>query len=252
MNTLLAGKKALITGGTRGIGKAIATLFAEQGASLALFGVNLEKGQATAQQLQSLVTERSKVQFYQVDVADGHQVEKGIEHVYADFGGLDILVNNAGITQDNLLMRLSSEDWDRVLNTNLKSVYNTCHAVVRPMMKQRQGKIINVTSVIGLVGNAGQANYAASKAGVIGFTKSLAKELATRGICVNCIAPGFIETDMTGTLSDQQKTAILAQIPMQRMGQPEDIAKSALYLASSLSDYVTGQVLIVDGGMVMH
>ena len=246
---LLANKKAIVTGGTRGIGRAIATCFAQQGASVALFGTHREKGELAAQELQALT--ESKIQFYQVDVADTLQVEKGIEQVYADFGTIDILVNNAGITRDNLLMRLSPEDWDAVLTTNLKSVYNTCHAIVRPMMKQRQGKIINVTSVVGLTGNAGQTNYAASKAGMVGFTKSLAKELASRGICVNCIAPGFIETDMTGALNEKQREAILAQIPMQKMGSPQDIAHATLYLASPLADYITGQVLTVDGGMVM-
>lgn len=251
MNRLLADKKAIITGGSRGIGRAIAACFVQQGASVALFGTNLEKGQLAAQELQALVGGESKIQFYQVDVADTNQVEKGIEQVYADFGAIDILVNNAGITRDNLLMRLSPEDWDTVLTTNLKSIYNTCRAVVRPMMKQRQGKIINITSVVGLMGNAGQTNYAASKAGMVGFTKSLAKELASRGVCVNCVAPGFIETDMTGALNEKQKEGILTQIPMQKMGQPQDIANAALYLASPLSDYVTGQVLTVDGGMVM-
>ena len=248
---LLTGKKAIVTGGTRGIGRAIATYFAEQGASVALFGTNREKGELVAQELQVLVGKESKIQFYQVDVADTIQVEKGIEQVYSDFDSINILVNNAGITRDNLLMRLSPEDWDAVLTTNLKSIYNTCRAVVRPMMKQRQGKIINVTSVVGLMGNAGQTNYAASKAGMVGFTKSLAKELASRGICVNCIAPGFIETDMTDSLNEKQRESILGQIPMQKMGSPQDIAHASLYLASSLSDYVTGQVLTVDGGMVM-
>ena len=246
---LLANKNAIVTGGTRGIGRAIAACFAEQGASVALFGTNNEKGQQAAQELQAHV--ESKIKFYQVDVADSVQVEKGIEQVYVDFGSVDILVNNAGITRDNLLMRLSSEDWDAVLTTNLKSVYNTCHAVVRPMMKQRHGKIINIASVVGLMGNAGQTNYAASKAGMIGFTKSLAKELASRGICVNCVAPGFIETDMTDSLNEKQREAILEQIPMQKMGSPQDIAYATLYLASNLSGYVTGQVLTVDGGMVM-
>jgi 3-oxoacyl-[acyl-carrier protein] reductase len=246
---LLADKKAIVTGGSRGIGKAIAACFASHGASVVLFGTNLEKGNQVAQELQALGA--SKILFYQVDVADTSQVEKSIEQVYEDLGGLDILVNNAGITRDNLLMRLTPEDWDRVLETNLKSIYNTCRAVVRSMMKQRQGKIINVSSVVGLMGNAGQTNYAASKAGMIGFTKSLAKELASRNICVNCIAPGFIETDMTDALNEKQKEGILTQIPMQKMGLPQDIAYAALYLACSHSDYMTGQVLTVDGGMVM-
>ncbi len=250
MNRLLADKKAIVTGGTRGIGKAIAASFVEQGAAVALFGTNREKGEIAAQELKSQGT--GQVRFYQVDVSDGNQVEKCIEQVYQDFGSVDILVNNAGVTRDNLLMRLSPEEWDIVLTTNLKSVYNTCRSIVRPMMKQRQGKIINIASVVGLMGNAGQTNYAASKAGMIGFTKSLAKELASRNICANCIAPGFIETDMTLALNEKQKEAILNQIPMQKMGQPKDIAAAALFLASPLADYITGQVLTVDGGMVMH
>jgi 3-oxoacyl-[acyl-carrier protein] reductase len=249
MHSLLASKTAIVTGGTRGIGRAIAECFAKQGASVALFGTNREKGEAAAQELQSQVAPNQKITFYQVDVADNAQVEKTIEQVYADFGNIDILVNNAGITRDNLLMRLTPEDWDVVLNTNLKSVFNTCKAVIRAMMKARGGKIINITSVVGLMGNAGQTNYSASKAGMIGFTKSLAKEVASRGISVNCIAPGFIETDMTHALNDKQKEAILSEIPMQKMGQPKDIANAALYLA--LAEYITGQVLTVDGGMVM-
>ena len=166
-------------------------------------------------------------------------------------GRIDILVNNAGITRDNLLMKMTEEDWDRVIAVNLKSVYNTCQALVRSMLKARNGKIINITSVVGLNGNAGQANYAASKAGMIGFTQSLAKEVASRGICVNCIAPGFIKTPMTGVLTETQKEAIIKQVPMGRLGNPEEIAHAAVFLASSLSDYVTGQVLTVDGGMVM-
>jgi 3-oxoacyl-[acyl-carrier protein] reductase len=252
MMNLLSDKTAIITGGSRGIGKAIALGFAGQGASIAIFGTHPEKGKEALQQLQAQALEGQKVSFYQLDVSDNAQVEKAVEQVYADFGQVDILVNNAGVTRDNLLMRLSEEDWETVLNTNLKSIYSTCRAVVRPMMKARQGKIINISSVVGLMGNAGQTNYAASKSGMIGFTKSLAKELASRGICVNCIAPGFIETDMTGALNEKQKEAILAQVPMQKMGKPQDIAHAALYLASPLADYVTGQVLTVDGGMVMY
>jgi 3-oxoacyl-[acyl-carrier protein] reductase len=251
MEKLLFGKTALITGGTRGIGKAIAQLFAKQGASLALFGTNLENGSAVTQELKSFIVEGQKISFYQTNVSDTAQVEKMMQQVYADFGQIDILINNAGITRDNLLMRLSEDDWEAVINTNLKSIYNTCRAVVRPMMKAKQGKIINITSVVGLMGNAGQTNYAASKSGMIGFTKSLAKELGSRNISVNCIAPGFIETDMTGALNEKQKEIILSQIPMQRMGQPSDVAHAALFLASPLADYVTGQVLTVDGGMAM-
>jgi 3-oxoacyl-[acyl-carrier protein] reductase len=251
MERLLSGKIALVTGGSRGIGKAIAARFIGQGASVAIFSTNQEKGQETLQELQRIAQEGQKIAFYQVDVAHSAQVEKVVEQVYTDFGHIDILVNNAGVTRDNLLMRLSEEDWEVVLNTNLKSVYNTCRIIVRSMLKARQGKIINITSIVALMGNPGQTNYAASKAGMIGFTKSLAKEVATRGICVNCIAPGFIETEMTGRLNEKQKEAILAQVPLQRMGKSQDIADAALYLASPLADYVTGQVLTVDGGMVM-
>jgi 3-oxoacyl-[acyl-carrier protein] reductase len=251
MHALLKDKIAIVTGGSRGIGKAITVRFAEEGASIAIFGTNPEKGREILKELQSCVQSGQKIAFYSVDVADSSQVEKVIHQVYADFGRIDILVNNAGIARDNLLMRLSEEDWEKVLNTNLKSVYNTCRSVVRSMMKSRQGKIINIASVVGLMGNAGQTNYAASKSGMIGFTKSLAKELGSRGICVNCIAPGFIETDMTNVLNEKQKEAILLQIPMQKMGQPHDVANAALYLASPLADYITGQVLTVDGGMVM-
>lgn len=251
MKSLLAEKTAIVTGGTRGIGKAIAARFAEQGASIAIFGTNPERGREAIQELQKDVVEGQKISFYQVDVGDASQVESTMQKVYEDFGHVDILVNNAGVTRDNLLMRLTEEDWERVINTNLKSIYNTCRSVIRPMMKARQGKIINIASVVGLMGNPGQTNYAASKSGMIGFTKSLAKELGSRGICVNCVAPGFIETAMTDALNEKQREAILTQIPMQKMGQPLDIANAALYLASSLADYVTGQVLTVDGGMVM-
>jgi len=249
---LLSGQTAIVTGGTRGIGKGIATRFIEQGASVAIFGTNPERGNEALKELQVLAAEGQKVSFYQVDVGDAKQVEASMAQVYEDFGHVDILINNAGITRDNLLMRLSEEDWEQVININLKSVYNTCRAVIRPMMKARKGKIINITSVVGLMGNAGQTNYAASKSGMIGFTKSLAKEMGARNICVNCVAPGFIATDMTDALNEKQKEAILGQIPMQKLGQPEDIANAALYLASPLSDYVTGQVLTVDGGMVMY
>ncbi len=252
MTKLLKEKIAVITGGTRGIGKGIASRFVEQGASVALFGTHVERGEAAAQELQAQASDPGqKVTFYQVNVGDAAQVSTAMEKVYQELGEIDILVNNAGITRDNLLMRLSDEDWEEVLTINLKSVYNTCRSVVRRMMKARRGKIINITSVVGLMGNAGQTNYAASKAGMIGFTKSLAKEIAGRSICVNCIAPGFIQTDMTDALNEKQKEAILGQIPMQKLGQTEDIANAALFLATPLSDYVTGQVLTVDGGMVM-
>lgn len=248
---LLSNQTAIVTGGTRGIGKGIAARFIEQGASVALFAASEARGAEALKELQALASEGQKVAFYKVDVSDAKQVEASIEQVYKDFGHVDILVNNAGITRDGLLMRLSEDDWEQVINTNLKSVYNTCRAVIRSMMKARKGKIINITSVVGLMGNPGQTNYAASKSGMIGFTKSLAKEMGARNICVNCIAPGFIATDMTDALNEKQRETILSQIPMQRLGRPEDIANAALFLASPLADYVTGQVLTVDGGMVM-
>lgn len=252
MNKLLSGQNVIITGGTRGIGLAIAKRFAEQGASLAIFGRNPERGAAAVKEIEALTEGDQKVKFYSLDIAEGSQVEETIKKVYIDFETIDVLINNAGITRDALLMRLKPEDWDHVINTNLTSIYSTCRAVVRPMMKARQGKIINVTSVVGLMGNAGQTNYAASKSGMIGFTKSLAKEIGGRGISVNCIAPGFIKTDMTDVLSDTQKEALLEQIPMGRLGDPQDIANAALFLASPLSNYITGQVVTVDGGMVMQ
>lgn len=248
---LLADQTAIVTGGTRGIGKGIAARFIEQGASVAVFGTNPQRGSEALKELQSLAKDGQKVAFYQVDVSDAKQVETSIDKVYKDFGHVDILINNAGITRDHLLMRLQEEDWEDVINTNLKSVYHTSRAVIRPMMKARKGKIINITSVVGLMGNPGQTNYAASKAGMIGFTKSLAKEMGARNICINCVAPGFIESDMTDVLSEKQKEAILSQIPMQKLGKPGDIANAVLFLASPLADYITGQVLTVDGGMVM-
>ncbi len=248
---LLADQVAIVTGGTRGIGKGIAACFIEQGASVAIFGTNPERGNEAAKELQASAPEGQKVTFYQVDVGDAKQVASTLEQVYNDFGHVDVLVNNAGITRDSLLMRLTEEDWEQVININLKSIYNTCRGVIRPMIKARRGKIINITSVVGLMGNAGQTNYAASKSGMIGFTKSLAKEMGGRNICVNCVAPGFIETDMTDALNEKQKEAILNQIPMQKLGKPQDIANAVLFLASPLADYVTGQVLTVDGGMVM-
>ena len=245
---MLKNKVAVITGGTRGIGFAVAQAFVEAGAHVALIGVNKQRGEEAAKELAS---SGQKARFYQVDVADSQKVEETLSTIAEDFGQIDILVNNAGITRDGLLMKMKEEDWDAVIDTNLKSVYNTCKAVVRPMMKARFGKIINITSVVGLMGNGGQTNYAASKAGMIGFTKSLAKELASRGITVNCVAPGFIETDMTDKLNEGQKEGLLKLIPMARLGKPQDIAKAVLFLASEDSAYITGQTLTVDGGMVM-
>ncbi|MBY0529462.1 MAG: 3-oxoacyl-ACP reductase FabG [Rhabdochlamydiaceae bacterium] len=252
MMQLLKDKQALITGGTAGIGKEIALSFARQGASVAICGTNQERASEVLAALEQMrQSESQRFEIVILDISDKKAVEDAVQHLLSAWGSIDILVNNAGITRDGLLMKMSEEDWDAVLNTNLKSVFNTCQVLVRPMLKARKGKIINISSVVGLTGNAGQANYAASKSGMIGFTKSLAQELATRGICVNCIAPGFIQTRMTDVLNDAQREGILKKIPMGRMGDPADIAHAAVFLASSLSDYITGQVLTVDGGMVM-
>jgi 3-oxoacyl-[acyl-carrier protein] reductase len=252
MQQLLKGKAAIVTGGTAGIGKAIAILFAEQGAHVAIFGTNLERGAKSVLEIEGARSSPDqKVLFFALDVSKTGEVEEAMAKLLAEWGKIDVLVNNAGITRDNLLMKMSEEDWDRVVEVNLKSLYNTCRALCRPMMKARAGSIINITSVVGLMGNAGQINYAAAKSGMIGFTKSLAKELASRGIRANCIAPGYIETQMTDLLSPQVKEQIIARIPLSRIGQPKDIANAVLYLASDLSNYITGQVIAVDGGMVM-
>lgn len=250
MKLLLENQVAVITGGNSGIGKAIALKFAEDGAKLAIFGTNLEKGLAAVEEIKQ-ATKNQNIHFIVVDVSKTAAVEESIKKVIEDFGQIDILVNNAGVTADQLLMKMTEEEWDRVIDVNLKSCFNTCKAVVRNMMKARKGKIINISSVVGLTGNVGQANYAASKAGIIGFTKALAKELASRNILVNCIAPGFIKTNMTDKLTDAQKEAILKDIPLGALGEPIDIANLAWFLASSLTRYITGQVWAVDGGMVI-
>lgn len=235
---------AVITGGTAGIGKAIVEKFAKEGAKVAFFGRNAERGQQVAQEIPN-------TEFYPVDVANTKEVSDAMAEIVKKWGKIDILINNAGITRDNLLLKLTEEDWDIIMAINVKSCYNCSKAVTRPMMKARKGKIINMSSVVGLTGNAGQTNYAASKAAVIGFTKALAKEIASRNICVNCIAPGYIETQMTAEINEAQKEALLTSIPLGRMGKPEDIANMALFLSSSESDYITGQVFTVDGGMVI-
>ncbi len=249
---LLKGKTALVTGGSAGIGKAIAIAYAEQGADVAIFATNRERAEQALIEIQAARIDPSqKALFVLVDVAKSKEVEKAIQELLAAWSKVDILVNNAGITRDNLLMKMEEEDWDVVLDTNLKSVYNTCKALVRSMMKARTGVIINISSVVGVQGNAGQINYAASKSGMIGLTKSLAKELSSRNIRANCIAPGYIETQMTQGLAAPIREAILAKIPMGSIGTPSDIANAAVFLASHLSRYMTGQTLIVDGGMVI-
>lgn len=248
---ILKGKKAIVTGGTAGIGKAIALAMAKAGAHVAIFGTNLERASQVVAEMKEHSSPEQMFSCHMVDVSDKAAVEAAMQAILTDWKTVDILVNNAGITKDGLLMKMTEEDWDQVLATNLKSVYNTCQSLVRVMLKARAGKIINISSVVGITGNAGQTNYCASKAGMIGFTKALAQELASRGIAVNCIAPGFIETKMTDVLKEEQKEGILKQVPMGKMGSPEDIANAVVFFASPFSDYITGQVLAVDGGMVM-
>ncbi len=245
---LVAGKVALITGASRGIGRAIAHRFAQEGAHVAFtYLSSVEKGEALAAELTAYgITAKG----YRSDASDFNAAEALAAQVLADFGSLDILINNAGITRDGLLMRMSEEQWDSVINVNLKSVFNLTKAVIKPMMKAKSGSIINLTSVVGIRGNAGQANYAASKAGIIGFTKSVALELGSRNIRSNAIAPGFIETEMTGELNEKAIEAWKQSIPLRRGGQPDEVADACLFLASDLSRYITGQVLQVDGGML--
>lgn len=245
---LLSGKNALVTGASKGIGKAVAIKFAEQGAHVAFtYLSSVEQGEALENELKALGV---NAKGYRSDASDFAAADKLINDVVADFGSLDILVNNAGITKDNLLMRMNEEMWDHVINVNLKSVFNTVKAATRTFMKQKSGSIINMTSVVGLKGNAGQGNYAASKAGIIGFTKSVALELGSRNIRSNAIAPGFIETEMTAKLDEKTVQSWREGIPLKRGGTPEDVADCAVFLASDMSAYMTGQVLQVDGGML--
>ncbi len=245
---LLDGKNTLITGASKGIGRAIAILFADHGANVAFtYLSSVSQGEALEQELGALGI---KAKGYRSDASDFSAAEKLIEDVVTDFGSLDVLVNNAGITKDNLLMRMNEQMWDEVINTNLKSVFNTVKAATRTFMKQKSGSIINMTSVVGIKGNAGQGNYAASKAGIIGFTKSVALELGSRNIRSNAIAPGFIETEMTDKLDEKTVQQWREAIPLRRGGTPEDVAACALFLASDWSAYMTGQVLQVDGGML--
>jgi 3-oxoacyl-[acyl-carrier protein] reductase len=242
-------KVAVVTGGGRGIGSAIAQRLSEEGASIAVISRTEANAAKTAESLNAAAP--GKARPYAVDVADHAAVQEVCKQIVADFGKVDILVNNAGITKDDLAMRMSVDAWDAVINTNLRGAFNFIQGVMRPMIKQRAGRIINISSVIGLMGNAGQANYAASKAGLFGLTKSIARELASRGITVNAIAPGFIQTDMTDVLSDDLKAGVMRQIPLGRFGEGSDIAAAVAFLASDEAGYITGQVLPVDGGMVM-
>lgn len=245
---LLENKTALITGATRGIGKGIAETFADHGANVAFtFNSSVEAAQALEKELQA---KGVKAKGYQSNAAEFDAAQELAKNVLEEFGTIDILINNAGITKDNLLMRISEEDFDKVIEVNLKSVFNLTKAVIRPMMKQRSGSIINMSSVVGLKGNAGQANYAASKAGIVGFSKSVALELGSRNVRSNVIAPGFIETEMTGALPEETVQSWRDAIPLKRGGTPEDIANACVFLASEMSSYITGQTLSVDGGML--
>ena len=246
-NTLLQGKIALVTGGSRGIGMGIARKLASQGADIAF---TYKSSQQSALELEKeLQAMGVRARAYASDAADYAQAEKLIEQILADFGGLEIIVNNAGITRDQLLIRMTEEQWDQVMDNNLKSVFNVCKHAVRHLMKNRKGSIINMSSIVGMKGNAGQSSYAASKAGIIGFTKSIAQELGSRNVRVNAIAPGFIETDMTHYLKDGGAEKWFEKIPMARFGKPEEVADVALFLASDMSSYVSGQVISVCGAM---
>jgi len=241
----LSGKAAFVTGSTRGIGLAIARALHGAGAKVAVVGREQARAAAVAAEL------GDRAVGVGCDVAKGDQVDAAIGAAEQALGPIDILVNNAGLTRDNILLRLSEADWDTVLDANLKGAFHTTRAVIKGMMKRRSGRIVNITSIVGLTGNKGQANYAASKAGLIGFTKSVAKEYASRGVLANCVAPGFIETDMTAALPDEARATLLQDIALGRLGRPEDVANAVLFLASDLAAYVTGQVLVVDGGMVI-
>lgn len=241
----LNGKNALVTGSTRGIGRAIAETLAQSGARVAVVGRDLEKAREAAAAI------GRDAQGFACDVTDTAAVAKLVSDVEAAFGSIDILVNNAGITRDNLVMRLKDEDWDGVQNANLRGAFASIRAVSRGMMKRRSGRIINVSSIVGIIGNKGQANYAASKAGLIALTKSVAKELGSRNILVNAVAPGFIDTEMTAAMTPEARAALGQQIALERLGNPKDVAAAVAFLASDLASYITGQVLVVDGGMVM-
>ncbi len=241
----LTGRTAVVTGSTRGIGRAIADALAAAGARVAVVGRDKARADEVAAEI------GQGAQGFACDVSETAQVNALIEDVEKAFGRIDILVNNAGLTRDNIMLRLKDEDWDAVIDANLRGAFASTRAAVRGMMKRRSGRIINISSVVGLIGNKGQTNYAASKAGLIGMTKAVAKEFASRGILTNVVAPGFIESDMTSALTPEQRAQLFSQIPLERLGAPGDVAAAVLFLASDLSSYITGQVLVVDGGMVM-
>ena len=240
----LTGRNALVTGSTRGIGRAIANTLAECGARVAVVGRDLERSQSVAAEI------GRGAQGFAADVGDVATVVKLVADVEAAFGGIDILVNNAGLTRDNLLMRIKDDDWNAVIDANLRGAFVAIRAATRGMMKRRWGRVINITSIVGITGNKGQANYAASKAGLIGLTKSVAKELGSRNILANAVAPGFIDTDMTAAMTPEARSAMAGQIPLERLGAPMDVAGAVAFLASDLASYITGQVLVVDGGMI--
>ena len=244
----LADHTAIVTGGARGIGREIALLFAQEGADVALFDVNPQSLSQTVQELRAL---GRRAEGFVVDVTDGKQVDDGVAKVLDKLGKIDILINNAGITEDGLLIRMDDAQWDRVLDINLKGTFLCTRAVAKHMLKQRRGRIVSIASIVGLIGNPGQANYAASKAGIIGLTKAVAKELASRGITANAIAPGFIKTEMTEALPEPAKQRLMEAIPMGSLGEPRDVAQAALFLVSEAARYITGHVLVVDGGLAM-
>ena len=244
----LKDKVALVTGSAQGIGREIALLFAKEGADVVISDINLEKAGKTSSEITAL---GRKSLALELDVSQQPKVEEAVNKILDKFGKVDILVNNAGITRDGLLLRMSESDWDAVINVNLKGTFNCTKAVSKAMIKQRSGKIVNIASIIGIIGNAGQANYSASKAGVIALTKTTAKELASRNVNVNAVAPGFIQTEMTARLSEDIKAKILELIPLNKLGNPADVANACLFLASQEANYITGQTIVVDGGMVM-
>ena len=246
---MLSGRVAFITGASRGIGKAIALTLSKAGADVAGIDLNLDELKSSMKTIEDATGRRTIA--VQADVADPSSIEKGVEETIKILGRIDILVNNAGITKDNILLRMKDEEWDKVIKINLTGTFNCTKAIIKGMVKQRSGRIISIASVVGAMGNVGQANYAASKAGIIGFTKSIAREYANRGITANAIAPGFIETDMTKALSDEVRDALIKQIPVGRLGMPEDVAHVVEFLASDEAAYITGQVIHVNGGMYM-